>query len=50
MLLDEILRDPENPTTDLLLELEVKSLRDTRDLLDKVREIRLLSDYDGLAA
>ena len=36
VLLDEILRDPENPTNDLLLELEVKSLRDTRDLLEKV--------------
>ena len=36
VLLDEILRDPENPTNDLLLELEVKSLRDSRDLLEKV--------------
>ena len=36
VLLDEILRDPENPGTDLILELEVKSLRDTRDLLEKV--------------
>ena len=36
VLLDEILRDPENPTKELLLELEVKSLRDTRDLLEKV--------------
>ena len=36
VLLDEILRDPESPSKELLLELEVKSLRDTRDLLDKV--------------
>ena len=36
VLLDEILRDPDNPSTELLLELEVKSLRDTRDLLEKV--------------
>lgn len=36
VLLDEILRDPENPSSDLVLELEVKSLRDTRDLLEKV--------------
>ena len=36
VLLDEILRDPETPSKDLLLELEVKSLRDTRDLLEKV--------------
>ena len=36
VLLDEILRDPDNPNKDLILELEVKSLRDTRDLLEKV--------------
>lgn len=35
-LLDEILRDPENPIDDYILDLEVKSLRDTRDLLEKV--------------
>ena len=45
VLLDEILRDPENPTTDLLLELEVKSLRDTRDLLDKVGKILVASNF-----
>ena len=36
VLLDEVLLEPESPSTELLLELEVKSLRDTRDLLDKV--------------
>ncbi len=36
VLLDEVLRDPENPSEDHILDLEVKSLRDTRDLLDKV--------------
>lgn len=37
VLLDEVLRDPENPITeDHILDLEVKSLRDTRDLLEKV--------------
>lgn len=36
VLLDEVLRDPENPNSELLLQLEVKSLRDTRDLLEKV--------------
>ena len=36
VLLDEILRDPDAPSDDLVLDLEVKSLRDTRDLLEKV--------------
>lgn len=36
VLLDEIMKDPENPTKDNMMELEIKSLRDTRDLLDKV--------------
>lgn len=38
VLLDEILRGehPDTPTPDLVLDLEVKSLRDTRDLLEKV--------------
>lgn len=36
VLLDEVMREPESPTTDHLLTLEVKSLRDTRDLLEKV--------------
>ena len=38
VLLDEILRgeQPDNPSADLVLDLEVKSLRDTRDLLEKV--------------
>ena len=38
VLLDEILRgeQPDNPSSELVLDLEVKSLRDTRDLLEKV--------------
>ena len=36
VLLDEILRDPDAPNDELVLDLEVKSLRDTRDLLEKV--------------
>ncbi|XP_069691691.1 WD repeat-containing protein 35 isoform X2 [Periplaneta americana] len=36
VLLDEIMQNPERPTAEHLLDLEVKSLRDTRDLLDKV--------------
>lgn len=36
MLLDEIMENPEHPTAEYLLDLEVKSLRDTRDLLEKV--------------
>lgn len=36
VLLDEVLRDPDAPSTDHVLDLEVKSLRDTRDLLEKV--------------
>ena len=34
--MDEILREPDSPSPDLVLDLEVKSLRDTRDLLEKV--------------
>ncbi|KAK3088211.1 hypothetical protein FSP39_016191 [Pinctada imbricata] len=36
VLLDEIMKDPENPTKDNMAEMEIKSLRDTRDLLEKV--------------
>ncbi|KAJ9582947.1 hypothetical protein L9F63_022708, partial [Diploptera punctata] len=36
VLLDEIMQNPDQPSADHLLDLEVKSLRDTRDLLDKV--------------
>ena len=34
--MDEILRDPDAPSDEFVLDLEVKSLRDTRDLLEKV--------------
>ncbi|XP_049861684.1 WD repeat-containing protein 35 isoform X1 [Schistocerca gregaria] len=36
VLLDEIMQNPERPTSENILDMEVKSLRDTRDLLDKV--------------
>jgi WD repeat-containing protein 35 len=36
VLLDEIMQNPEHPRAEHLLDLEVKSLRDTRDLLEKV--------------
>lgn len=37
ILLDEILSDPESPSIENhVLDLEVKSLRDTRQLLDKI--------------
>lgn len=36
VLLDEIMKNPEQPSREHLLDLEVKSLRDTRELLDKV--------------
>ncbi|XP_071111924.1 WD repeat-containing protein 35-like isoform X1 [Haliotis cracherodii] len=36
VLLDEIMKDPENPTKEEMVEMEIKSLRDTRDLLEKV--------------
>ncbi|KAK7092123.1 WD repeat-containing protein 35-like isoform X2 [Littorina saxatilis] len=36
VLLDEVMKDPENPAKDDMIELEIKSLRDTRELLDKV--------------
>ncbi|ESO83236.1 hypothetical protein LOTGIDRAFT_197584 [Lottia gigantea] len=35
-LLDEIMKDPENPKKDDLTELEIKSLRDAANLLEKV--------------
>lgn len=36
VLLDEIMKNPEQPTPEQVLDLEVKSLRDTRELLEKV--------------
>ncbi|EEB10935.1 WD-repeat protein, putative [Pediculus humanus corporis] len=36
VLLDEIMKNPEQPSPEHILDLEVKSLRDTRELLDKV--------------
>ncbi|XP_071854382.1 WD repeat-containing protein 35-like isoform X2 [Apostichopus japonicus] len=36
VLLDEIMRDPEHPNRESVLEIDIKSLRDTRDLLEKV--------------
>jgi len=36
VLMDDLLQDPEHPTKECLVTKEVKSLRDTRDLLDKV--------------
>lgn len=36
VLLDEIMQSPEHPTAEHLLDLEVKSLRDTHNLLEKV--------------
>ncbi|XP_053382408.1 WD repeat-containing protein 35-like isoform X3 [Mercenaria mercenaria] len=36
VLLDEIMKDPESPTKEYMQEMEIKSLRDTRDLLEKI--------------
>eukprot|EP00794_Sanderia_malayensis_P012081 gene12081-13325_t len=36
VLLDEVMKDPSNPVRENLIDFETKSLRDTRDLLDKV--------------
>lgn len=36
LLLDDIMETPEKPSKDRLIKLEVKSLRDTRQLLEKV--------------
>jgi WD repeat-containing protein 35 len=36
VLLDEIMKDPDNPSRDNLIDMETKSLRDSRDLLEKV--------------
>lgn len=34
--MDEVLREPDSPSEEHILDLEVKSLRDTRDILEKV--------------
>lgn len=36
VLLDEIMKDPDNPTRENVIDMETKSLRDSRDLLEKV--------------
>ncbi|XP_050408389.2 WD repeat-containing protein 35 [Patella vulgata] len=36
VLLDEIMKDPDSPKVEDVLEMEIKSLRDTADLLEKV--------------
>lgn len=36
VLLDEVIDNPEKPSKDYLIKLEIKSLRDTRQLLEKV--------------
>ncbi|XP_033121645.1 WD repeat-containing protein 35-like isoform X2 [Anneissia japonica] len=36
VLLDEIMKDAEHPSKDNLIDMDIKSLRDTRDLLEKV--------------
>ncbi|XP_031567757.1 WD repeat-containing protein 35-like isoform X2 [Actinia tenebrosa] len=36
VLLDEVMKDPDHPTKENMIDLEVKSLRDARDLLEKV--------------
>ncbi|XP_062523267.1 WD repeat-containing protein 35-like, partial [Corticium candelabrum] len=36
VLLDEIMKDPDRPNKDSVIDMDVKSLRDTRDLLQKV--------------
>ncbi|XP_014672750.1 PREDICTED: WD repeat-containing protein 35-like [Priapulus caudatus] len=36
VLLDEIMKDPDQPSKDAMMEMEIKALRDSRDLLEKV--------------
>ncbi|XP_066268365.1 WD repeat-containing protein 35-like isoform X1 [Branchiostoma lanceolatum] len=36
VLLDEIMKEPELPNKELVIDMEIKSLRDSRDLLEKV--------------
>ncbi|XP_047144990.1 WD repeat-containing protein 35 isoform X1 [Hydra vulgaris] len=36
VLLDELMKNPDNPSKDHIVEMETKSLRDSRDLLEKV--------------
>uniref|UniRef100_A0A0G4GH72 Uncharacterized protein n=1 Tax=Chromera velia CCMP2878 TaxID=1169474 RepID=A0A0G4GH72_9ALVE len=40
VLMDEVMKTPEAPKKDVLLELETKSLRDTRDIVTKVSNLK----------
>lgn len=45
VLIDEVIQNPENPRKDVLLDFETKSLRDTRDILTKVSNLKDAFNY-----
>lgn len=45
VLIDEVIQNPEGPRKDVLLDFETKSLRDTRDILAKVSNLRDVFNY-----
>jgi WD repeat-containing protein 35 len=45
VLIDEVIQNPENPRKEVLLDFETKSLRDTRDILTKVSNLKDSFNY-----
>mmetsp|Transcript_12201 Transcript_12201/g.31343 ORF Transcript_12201/g.31343 Transcript_12201/m.31343 type:complete len:1210 (-) Transcript_12201:196-3825(-) len=45
VLIDEVIQTPENPRKEVLLDFETKSLRDTRDILTKVSNLKDSFNY-----
>eukprot|EP00747_Dinoflagellata_sp_TGD_P185914 gnl/TRDRNA2_/TRDRNA2_42708_c0_seq1.p1 gnl/TRDRNA2_/TRDRNA2_42708_c0~~gnl/TRDRNA2_/TRDRNA2_42708_c0_seq1.p1 ORF type:complete len:1239 (+),score=279.59 gnl/TRDRNA2_/TRDRNA2_42708_c0_seq1:153-3869(+) len=45
VLIDEVMQNPENPRKEVLLDFETKSLRDTRDILTKVSNLKDAFNY-----
>lgn len=45
VLIDEVIQNPENPRKEVLLDFETKSLRDTRDILTKVSNLKDAFNY-----
>lgn len=45
VLIDEVIMNPEGPRKDVLLDFETKSLRDTRDILTKVSNLKDAFNY-----
>merc|ERR1719281_1711489 len=45
VLIDEVIQNPENPRKEVLLDFETKSLRDTRDILHKLSNLKDAFNY-----